>query len=54
MVIDLDDAMLARFREFSKKHCRGKEPRFDLLLDMCRALGLRLGVEAVMSEGTRD
>ena len=45
MVVYLDDGMIARLEEFSDKHCGGKEPDLELMQDMARALGLRLGVE---------
>lgn len=51
MNIEVDEALVERMREFSRKYCRGKEPRFNMLLDMCKALGLRLRVKSI-EDGT--
>ena len=39
---------------FSDKHCRGKVARLDLLVDMCRALGVRLTCVRIENEGGRN
>jgi hypothetical protein len=43
----IDQAAIERLREFTAKHCGGKEPRLDLLQDICRALNLNLRVRVV-------
>lgn len=44
MILDIDTDAL---RKFSDKHCGGKEPDLELLMDMARALGMRASVRLV-------